>query len=123
MPVEYSSPQDAEQKAERQLAHDLRQARAAGELDEAAKAELDELIAQKRTGTDKLLEDMRRLGRTPVEYYAPQDADQKAERRLARQLRDARAAGKLDGAAKAELDELIARSAAENARRTTRLRR
>ena len=67
------------------------------------------MAAKQRAMAAKLLAEVRVLGRVPREHAPSDDPGRKAERTLARDLREARAAGSFNEAQEEELEELEAR--------------
>ena len=56
------------------------------------------------------MEEVRRLGRYPIEHHASEDPDKEKERILAKKLREARTAALFQPAEEAELEQLAAKT-------------
>ena len=109
MPNRFKTPKNSEERAENQLAKRIAQHKNEFPKDvwedicQSKKASQAELQRKKAT---ELLNEVRTLGRYPVEHQASEDPDKEKERILAHNLRKARAAALFQPAEEAELAEL-----------------
>jgi len=109
MPRKIRNPETKAEKDEQKLARDICEARAATAFSESEEMEITQFAQEAdpgQKGVQDLLSRVRLLGRMPSEMKHPVSVDEKAEQKLARDLREARAAKALTEAEEVEMSRL-----------------